>query len=91
MKSIAAADGKILISYQLPEIKDIVSTLGCGDTASAVYSSCLAEGISFDIAFKKALAAASANCLSSTCGNYVPSDANRIEKLICMTESPLLS
>ena len=84
-----ASDGEKLVSYQLPEIKDIVSTLGCGDTASAIYSSCLAEGISFDIAFKKALAAASANCLSSTCGNYIQSDAKKIEELICLTESTL--
>ena len=86
-----ASDGRKLVSYQLPEIKDIVSTLGCGDTASAVYSSCLAEGLSFDIAFKKALAAASANCLSSTCGIYVPADAEKIENLISMTERALLS
>ena len=84
-----ASDGKRLVTYQLPALQNIVSTLGCGDTASAVYSSCLAENICFDTAFKKALAAASANCLSSVCGHYRQTDALDIENHITTSESLL--
>lgn len=85
-KNAYASDGKKFITYQLPELQNIVSTLGCGDTASAVYSSCMAENIPFDTAFKKALAAASANCLSEICGDYNTADAARIEENITTSE-----
>ena len=84
-----ASDGKKIIYYHIPEIKNIVSTLGCGDTASAVYSSCLGENMPFELAFKKALAAASANCLSEMCGQFNTNDAAEIEKLITIIEGVL--
>ena len=84
-----ASDGKRFITYHLPVLQNIISTLGCGDTASAVYSSCLAENIPFDEAFKKALAAASANCLSEICGEYDIMDAAGIEINITTQERSL--
>ena len=77
-----ASDGKLFVSYDLPKLDNIVSTLGCGDTASAVYCSHIASGIPFDIAFKKALASASANCLSTLCGEFKITEAEKIEKKI---------
>lgn len=80
-----ASDGKTLFSYTLPALKNIVSTLGCGDTASAVHASFLAAGHPVEQAFLKALAAASANCLTPTCGEYSPDAAGDIEKQILST------
>ena len=77
-----ASDGKNIVSYRLPELKNIVSTLGCGDTASAIYTSNLINEVDYILAFKKALAAASANCLSFLCGKFNPNDAVNIESKI---------
>ena len=77
-----ASDGKEIAAYTLPVLDLIVSTLGCGDTASAVYCSNLISDIGYALAFKMALAAASANCLSALCGNYNLADAEKIENMI---------
>ena len=59
-----------LSTYRIPQLKQIVSPLGCGDTASAVYTSCIANGVSPQEAFRLALAAASANCLNDQAGYF---------------------
>lgn len=84
-----ASDGKKLVKYQLPKLDNIVSTLGCGDTASAVYSGALADGLDFEPAFKKALAAASANCLSHLCGSFNTADADKIESSITVSREKI--
>lgn len=63
------SDGESLYTYILPEIS-AVSPLGAGDTAAAVMSALYAQGETVWEAFKNALAAASANCLSVTAGEY---------------------
>ena len=84
-----ASDGKTLFVYDIPKLDSIVSTLGCGDTASAVYCSFLADGTAFETAFRKALAAACANCLTPLCGEYLPAEADRIEQQIYCTSEKL--
>ena len=73
-----ASDGKKLVSYSIPELQNITSTLGCGDTATAVFCTELAAGTPFDISFKYALGAASANCLTALCGQFDPQMALKI-------------
>ena len=48
------------------------------DTASAVLCSELVNGKDIFTAFKQALGAASANCLSSLCGSFSREDARKL-------------
>ena len=73
-----ASDCKRFVEYTLPELPEIISTLGCGDTATAVLCTELACGTAFDEGFRYALGAASANCLSSLCGSFDPIKAKEI-------------
>ena len=79
-----ASDGKSLFSYTVPRLPEIISTLGCGDTATAVFCTELALGTPFEVSFKYALGAASANCLSSLCGHFDPVKAQEIAENIKM-------
>jgi len=72
-----AAHGSCL-QYAIPHLEKIVSPLGSGDTASAVLASCLLDGLSAEDAFRYALAAASANCLSATAGSFTQKDLEAI-------------
>ena len=65
----ALSDGETLWTYTLPRI-DVVSPLGAGDTASAVTAALFAGGMAPEEAFRQALAAASANCLNATAGEF---------------------
>ncbi len=65
-----SADG-VFYEYILPRIR-VISPLGAGDTASAVMSALLADKKDPAEAFKMALAAASANCLSAVAGDFLP-------------------
>lgn len=77
------SDGKSLTVYSLPVI-DVTSPLGAGDTASAIMSALYALGENPQQAFLHALAAASANCLNATAGEYSPAEAQRLAALIKM-------
>ncbi|MDD5729261.1 MAG: PfkB family carbohydrate kinase [Victivallales bacterium] len=68
-KAYLAYDHK-LFTYELPVLDKIVSSLGCGDTNAAVFLSEYLAGTEPEAAFARGLAAASANCLSATCGNF---------------------
>jgi len=70
-----ASNGKRLAAYAIPRLEQVVNPIGCGDTASAVLMSELLNGTDPFEAFKLALAAASANCLSAFSGSYSPADA----------------
>ena len=76
-----------LIRYTLPELPELVSPLGCGDTASAVLASELVAGTPLDRAFRAALAGASANCLNEVCGSFEPATAEELALRIGMTRS----
>lgn len=65
--------------YILPELEKIVSPLGCGDTASTVFCSLLLDGETPEESFRKALAAACANCLSADAASF---DVAEMEKLL---------
>ena len=71
------SDGVDIIRYEQPKLppRQIVSTLGCGDTASAVFGSELLNGTAPAEAFRLALGAASANCLTLKCGEFSPIQA----------------
>ena len=60
--------------YTLPRLDRIVSPLGAGDTASAVLASGLLAGTDPAEAFRSALAAASANCLTERAGEFKRED-----------------
>ncbi len=64
--------------FRIPCVPQLVSPLGCGDTASAVYTSCIANGISPQEAFRQALAAASANCLNDQAGSFPIEEMKRL-------------
>ena len=82
-----SSDGRKITSYTLPKLSNITSTLGCGDTASAVLCTELACGTDFDEAFKCALGAASANCLSALCGSFEKKQADMICNRILTKEN----
>lgn len=73
-----ASDGKQIAVYTLPELSHVASPLGCGDTASAVLLSELANGEEVFSAFSSALAAASANCLNPMPGKFEPAEAAKL-------------
>lgn len=61
----------------------VVTTLGCGDTAGAVYLSEFLSGLSPEEAFRFGLAAACANCCSWKCAEFsLPLTEEIAEKII---------
>ena len=72
--------------YTLPELDKVVSPLGSGDTASGIFFSELLRNTPPEEAFKFALAAAQANCLSFFCGHFPIADAAVIYSKITMEE-----
>ena len=79
-----ASDGSRIVTYNLPQLERVVNPIGCGDTASAVWASELLCGVDPFEAFRLALAAASANCLSAFPGSFSPADAEEIARGIEM-------
>ena len=73
-----ASDGTRIACYELPVLTEVVNSIGCGDTASAVWCSRMLAGEDVFEAFRNALGAASANCLTSLCGNFAPAEAERL-------------
>ena len=73
-----ASDGKRVACYDLPKLGQVVNPIGCGDTASAVWCSEMLAGEDVFTAFRRALGAASANCLTSLCGSFDPASAARL-------------
>lgn len=73
-----ASDGRTLAVYHLPPLKEVVNPIGCGDTANAVWMSEILSGNGSFEAFRSALAAASANCLTAFPGSFSPAEADRI-------------
>lgn len=72
--------------YNLPSLEKLVSPLGSGDTASGVFFCELMRLTPPEEAFKFALAAAQANCLSFFCGHFPIADAALIYSQIEMEE-----
>ena len=64
------ADKLDIYTFTVPKSPQVVNPVGSGDTASAVLLSELVNNTSPEQAFAKALAAASANCLTMKCGEY---------------------
>lgn len=83
-----AAAGKIY-RYELPKLDRIVSSLGCGDTNAAVFFSEYLAGTAPEEAFRLGLAAASANCLSATCGDFDSGTAGKLYGKIKVMSSEL--
>ena len=77
-------DGTRTAVYHLPELEKVVNPIGCGDTASAVWMSEILSGTDPFEAFRIALGAASANCLSAFPGSYDPAEAARIAAVITL-------
>jgi fructose-1-phosphate kinase PfkB-like protein len=73
-KAYLACSDKLYI-YELPVLDKIVSSLGCGDTNASIFFNEYLAGTSPEKAFAKGLAAASANCLSATCGDFIKETA----------------
>ena len=82
-----AFDGKEIMEYTLPRLEKVVNPIGCGDTASAVLLSETASGNDFFSAFRCALGAASANCLTSLCGSFSPCDALRLSAAVLLKKA----
>lgn len=76
--------GGRLFRYAIPRLEHVISPLGAGDTATAVFASCLLDGMAEAEAFRVALSAASANCLSARAGEFDPVEQRKIlENLRC--------
>lgn len=73
-----ASDGRQVAEYVIPRLENIISPIGCGDTASAVFSSELVNGTELFEAFRRALGYASANCLTPQPGDFSPDAAQQI-------------
>ena len=82
---LAAKQG-IRKKYILPVLENVISPLGCGDTASSIFTALFLEGVSPEEAFKTALAAASANCLSADAASFDMEDMEKILKQIKMED-----
>jgi fructose-1-phosphate kinase PfkB-like protein len=80
-----AFDGNTIMEYTLPVLEKVVNPIGCGDTASAVLLSETVNGRDLFSAFRCALGAASANCLTSLCGSFLPLDAETLTEKTVMT------
>lgn len=68
--------------FALPKLEHIVSPLGSGDTAGAIFFTEYLSGTPFEDAFAAGLAAASANCLTPLCGNFSIDDYRRLRTRI---------
>lgn len=68
--------------FALPKLEHIVSPLGSGDTAAAIFFAEYLSGTPFEDAFAAGLAAASANCLTPLCGNFSIDDYRRLRTRI---------
>jgi fructose-1-phosphate kinase PfkB-like protein len=75
-------DGTTLFTYRLPKLDNIISTLGAGDTCSAIFACKLLEGMEPQYAFAAGLATASASCLTDSCAKFSISTASLIEQQI---------
>jgi len=84
-ESATFSDGFRFLRYALPELS-VVNPLGAGDTSSAVFASCLLTGMEPAEAFRYALAAASANCLSERAGEFRMEDCDAILSQIHIME-----
>ena len=73
-----AFDGTRFAVYTLPRLAEVANPIGCGDTASAVLLSELCAGNDLFGGFRQALAAASANCLNSKPGHFLPEEAAKL-------------
>jgi tagatose 6-phosphate kinase len=80
-KAYLLYDGK-LYTYELPVLDKIVSSLGCGDTNASIFFSEYTAGTPPEEAFAKGLAAASANCLTATCGSFSRETALKLHEKI---------
>jgi fructose-1-phosphate kinase PfkB-like protein len=80
------ASGSAIWTYKLPRLENIISPLGCGDTAAAVFFSEYLSGTDPVEAFACGLAAASANCLTAMCGSFALEQAEKIKSDIVITE-----
>ena len=76
-KAYLAGNGK-LHTYELSKLDKIVSSLGCGDTNASIFFSEYLAGTPPEKAFAYGLAAASANCLSATCGDFIKETAEQL-------------
>ncbi len=72
--------------FATPRLDKVVNPVGSGDTTSAVFWSELMTGTAAPEAFARALAAASANCLSLKCGEFELSDAWSLREKISMID-----
>jgi fructose-1-phosphate kinase PfkB-like protein len=70
----------------LPQLEQILSPIGCGDTCGAVMAGELLNGVLPVDAFAAGLAAASANCLTPLYGDFRAADADAIRKKIQILE-----
>ncbi|MDD5597408.1 MAG: PfkB family carbohydrate kinase [Victivallaceae bacterium] len=68
-KAFLVCSGKLYV-YELPVLDKIVSSLGCGDTNASIFFTEYIAGAPPEKAFAEGLAAASANCLTATCGDF---------------------
>lgn len=64
--------------YTLPALPRVVNPLGSGDSCNGILWSEILRGTAPELAFRFALAAASANCLSLFCGHFPVADAANI-------------
>jgi len=80
-KAYLACADKLYI-YELPTLDKITSSLGCGDTNASIFLSEYLAGTSIEEAFAKGLAAASANCLSAMCGDFIEETATELHAKI---------
>ncbi|MDD4817402.1 MAG: PfkB family carbohydrate kinase [Victivallaceae bacterium] len=64
--------------YTLPPLKKMVNPLGSGDSCNGVFWTEILRGTAPDLAFRFALSAASANCLTLFCGQFPVADAATI-------------
>ena len=80
LKAVAVTDGPDkaylvsgtkLYTYELPVLDKIITSLGCGDTNASIFLNEYLAGTPIEEAFASGLAAASANCLSAMCGDFV--------------------
>ena len=84
-----AGDGETFFRYTVPRLAHVVNPIGCGDTASAVMFSEIVAGTAPEEAFRYALGAASANCLTSFPGSFERSAAEKFAAEMVFTAEKL--
>ena len=77
-----ASDGKVLGRFHIPALPEVVSPIGCGDTASALFFSELLCGNDFISAFRTALGGASSNAESWIPAEFCADRARELAALI---------